>query len=226
MRRPRFRAASVIVVATVSVLLAGLLTGCGGSHPSDDGPTASPTTTGHTTPPGTELQLRQPAIVDWSPKAGVVGKLAISVDAMQTTTFKQAFSGWKLDSQLQSRAPYFVRATVRNAGGTDLGGNDVPLWGLDADNNLVEPAAFTEAFKPCEPKTLPTPFPPGTSMQVCLVVLVPDQGRLEGVSYRPNEDFAPITWKGDLSAYTPSPTPSGSPRQSPSVKAPASPAAS
>lgn len=226
MRRPRFRAASVIVAATVSVLLAGLLTGCGGSHPSDGGPSASPTATGHTTPPGTELRLRQPAIVDWSPKAGVAGKLAISVDAMETTSFKQAFSGWKLDSQLQSRAPYFVRATVRNAGDTDLGGNDVPLWGLDADNNLVEPAAFTEAFKPCQPKTLPTPFPPGKSMQVCLVVLVPDQGRLEGVSYRPNEDFQPITWKGDLTAYTPSPSPSDSAKPSPAAKSPSSPAAS
>src|SRR5690606_7857011 len=103
-------------------------------------------------------------------KEGVDGKITITIARLESTSYKQTFSGWKLDEATLERAPYFVRATVKNEGDTDLGGYDAPLWGLDDEGNLVEAAAFKESFKPCDGKAFPKPFAPGATAKVCLVM--------------------------------------------------------
>lgn len=217
----RMRHRSALVVAA---LLAGsLLAGCGSS--SDEGgssPSASPTTTTSAagtspatgsatasstavplTPEGTKLSPGSPATVTWSPRQNVTGTLRITVTQLQSTSYAQTFSGWKLDAATRERAPYFVRATLTNLGDTDLGGNGVPLYGLDDADNLVEASSFASAFPPCQPGRLPAKFPKGASTSVCLVVLVPDHGKLVGVSYRPTEKVEPITWTGTPEPYKP-----------------------
>ncbi|MBC7274882.1 hypothetical protein [Nocardioides sp.] len=194
------------------------LMGCSGTAPRTNAPKASESasasasaspsasasaspTAGALTEPGADRRLGETATVEWTPKEGIDGKLSITVDKLESTSYKQTFSGWKLDEATLARAPYFVRATIENAGDTDLGGYDAPLWGLDDEGSLVEAAAFKEPFKPCAVKTLPKPFAPGASVDICLVMLVPDQGKLVGVSFRPYEEFDPITWQGDLTPY-------------------------
>ena len=223
------------ILPVLSALLAvTALAGCsGGSDPEDPASggttgtrsaTASATTAYPSgvpsgtvlTEPGTELSLAQGATVAWQPRQGVVGTLRISVDNIAPTTFRKSFRDWRVNPTTRTYSPYFVRATVTNLGDTDLGGTPVPLYGDSAVNALVEPAVFKETFKPCHPSTLPTPFPAGASVPVCLVYLVPDRGQLVGVAFRPTQEFEPIVWKPAApttspTTGTPAPSPTGSP---------------
>jgi hypothetical protein len=224
------RAGSLLAVSVTGVVMAMSLMGCSGTAPRTNAPQASESASASTsasasasaspsagalTEPGADRRLGETATVEWAPKEGVDGKLSITIDKLESTSYKQSFSGWKLDEATLARAPYFVRATIENDGETDLGGYDAPLWGLDDEGNLVEAAAFKEPFKPCAAKTFPKKFAPGATADVCLVMLVPDQGKLVGVSFRPYEEFDPITWQGDLTPYV-APKASGSPSASPS----------
>ncbi|MFI5627126.1 hypothetical protein ACIA03_26955 [Nocardioides sp. NPDC051685] len=221
------RAGSVLAASVTGAAIAMSLMGCSGTAPRTNPPKASESASasassspsasvepspGALTEPGADRRLGETATVEWAPKEGVDGKLSITVAKLESTSYKQTFSGWKLDEATLERAPYFVRATIKNEGETDLGGYDVPLWGLDDEGNLVEAAAFKEPFKPCDPKTFPKPFAPGASVNVCLVMLVPDQGKLVGVSFRPYEEFDPITWESEPTPYV-APKPSRSPSE-------------
>lgn len=223
------RAGSVLAATLTGAAMAMSVMGCSGTAPRTNAPkpsesasasaSASPAASaspsaGALTEPGADRRLGETATVEWAPKEGVDGKLSITVTKLESTSYKQTFSGWKLDEATLARAPYFVRATIKNDGDTDLGGYDVPLWGLDDEGNLVEAAAFKEPFKPCDGKTFPKPFAAGDSVNACLVMLVPDQGKLVGVSFRPYEEFDPITWESEPTPYV-APKPSGSPSASP-----------
>ncbi|NGN95264.1 hypothetical protein G5C66_21310 [Nocardioides sp. KC13] len=223
------RAGSVLAASVTGAVMAMSVMGCSGTAPRSNAPresesasaSASPSASASTSPspgaltePGADRRLGETATVEWSPKDGVDGKISITVARLESTSYKQTFSGWKLDEATLARAPYFVRATIKNDGDTDLGGYDAPLWGLDGEGNLVEAAAFKEPFKPCDGKALPKPFAPGATANVCLVMLVPDQGKLVGVSFRPYEEFDPITWEGDLTPYA---APKASAKPSPSA---------
>ncbi len=223
------RAGSVLAASVTGAVMAMSVMGCSGTAPRTNAPkpsesvSASPSASasasaspsaGALTEPGADRRLGETATVEWVPKEGVDGKLSITITKLESTSYKQTFSGWKLDEATLARAPYFVRATIENDGKTDLGGYDVPLWGLDDQGSLVEAAAFKEPFKPCDGKAFPKPFAPGASVNACLVMLVPDQGKLVGVSFRPYEEFDPITWESEPTPYV-APKPSGSPSASP-----------
>jgi hypothetical protein len=195
------------------LLASTTLTACGGSSSNDTAPTPTRSPTGSPgaasaypsvpagvtlTKPGSALRLGQKATVAWQPTQQVVGVLDITVTGIASTTFARSFKGWELDPTAWSSAPYFVTATVRNAGVKDLAGRAVPLYGAAASGALVEPSTFATDFKPCHPGVLPTPFPAGASARVCLVYLVPHAGTLTGVSFRPTQGFDPITWSGTV----------------------------
>ena len=46
---------------------------------------------------------------------------------------------------------------------------------------------------------------PGDRLKTCLVFLAPDKGTLDAVSFRPNQEFDPIRWTGEI--VTPKPEP-------------------
>ncbi len=173
------------------------------------------------TEPGTELALGESATVAWQPVQSLVGVLDVSVTAVERTTF-EAFRGWQVDDAVRQQTPYFVRARVANAGETDLATQPVPLYAVDGSGALVEPSTFGGEFEPCRPQALPTPFAPGAGAEVCLVYLLPPGGTLAGVSFRPADDFEPITWSGTVTDYrapgragSPAATPTASPSGSP-----------
>ena len=146
---------------------------------------------------GSELEVGQAATVAYEPRQNAVGALDIKVTSTEKATFK-LFEGWELTKETLKTSPYFVRATVTNVGATDLGGRPVPLYIVDGKNRLIEASAFTRTFQPCDGSTFPKRFRKGDTLKACLVYLAPDQGKLEAVSFRPDQEFNPITWTGEL----------------------------
>lgn len=214
-----------LAAALATTLAAGvLLAGCSGASDSTDSadpgsssstasasPTGSPGTASASATPylpvpdgveltaqGSELEVGDEAVVAYEPRQDRVGVLGIRVDRLERTTFKQSFRGWQLDKATRRTNPYFVRATVTNEGQTDLGGRPVPLYIVDGENTLVEASSFASRFEPCPSTPLPKKFAAGDRTKVCLVFLSPDRGELTAVSFRPTQEFNPITWTGEL----------------------------
>jgi hypothetical protein len=203
------------LVAVLLLCASALLAGCSGDDKDpDSGDSASPTTSSSaaaTTEPslpvpegveltteGSQLSVDDTATVAYEVRQGVVGVLEIKVTRLEKTSFKKSFVGWDLDPGQRKANPYFVRATITNVGETDLGGRRPPLYIVDGTNPLVESTSFASAFTPCEPGPFPKKFPTGKKAKVCLVFLSPNKGELVAVSFRPTQDFDPITWTGEL----------------------------
>lgn len=155
------------------------------------------------TPQGTALEVGDSAVVAYEPNQKVVGVLDITVTRLEKTTFKESFQGWKLDDKTLESTPYFVHVTVKNVGRSNLGSlspdlRRIPLYIVNGADTLVESSSFASAFKPCPSTPLPAKFKPGTKTRACLVFLSPDHGGLQGVSFRPTEEFNPIVWTGEV----------------------------
>lgn len=146
---------------------------------------------------GSELEVGETATVAYRPRQNAIGVLDIRVTSLERANFS-LFEGWELTKQTRKTKPYFVRAKVTNVGDTNLGGRPVPLYIVDGDNRLIESSVFTGTFKPCESARFPRKFKNGDSVKACLVYLAPDKGDLTAVSFRPDQEFDPITWTGEL----------------------------
>jgi len=153
---------------------------------------------------GADLTFGDTANVIHEPdqKNGTV--LALTVTSAEQGTTKD-FSGFILDDYTKAATPYFVEVEVENLGAGDVGGAQVPLWGVDADNTLLPPASFTTTFRRCPSKPLPKKFASNATFSTCLVFLAPDGGTMRGVSFRPNQQFDPIEWTGEIATPKPEP---------------------
>ncbi len=194
-----------------AVLFAGVLTlaGCSsGGQPQPHrspsrSPSPSPTSTVSVpagvslTDPGSKLSFGGSASVIYEPDQhrGTVLELTAKSATRGRT---RDLSGFVLDDSTRRSTPYYVQVSVRNVGQGDVGGGPVPLYGVDAHNTLLPPAAFTTSFKRCPSQPLPKKFGPGRSFTTCLVYLAPHHGSLTAVSYRPDQAFDPITWTGKI----------------------------
>jgi hypothetical protein len=223
------RRAGSTLAAVALVASAGLVAGCSGDgDDSDSGGAGSASASGATsaatesagpylpvpdgvelTAQGSQLAVGDAATVAYEVKQGEVAVLDIAVTRLEKTSFGKSFVGWDLDAGQKKSNPYFVRATVTNRGTTDLGGRRAPLYIVDGNNTLVEQTTFASAFPPCEPGTFPKKFQPGKTTKVCLVFLSPQKGALTAVSFRPTQEFDPITWTGELQAPKPPKPPKG-----------------
>lgn len=151
---------------------------------------------------GTELDLGESATVAWRPDQKTVGALDVVVRTVERAPMS-VFRGWRLDEATRASAAYFVRATVDNVGKGDLSGVAVPLYAVDGDDTLIQHSTFASRFRACPSEPFPARFGPGRSAEVCLVYLLPDKGDLTAVSFRPTQDFDPITWTGKETVYRP-----------------------
>lgn len=147
---------------------------------------------------GTALEIGDSAAVAYQPDQKTVGVLDLTVTDLRKTTFQESFQGWKIDKVVKKTQPYFVRAKVKNIGDKDLGGRRVPLYLVDGENSLVKSSTFLSTFKPCPSQALPKKFAPGDKLTTCLVFLAPAKGSLEAISFRPAQEFNPITWTGEV----------------------------
>jgi hypothetical protein len=146
---------------------------------------------------GSQLKLGTTARVSWKPDQKTVGVIAMKVTRLQKMPIG-AFSEWRLNPATQKSTPYFVHATVRNLGKSNLSGKAVPLYLLDQRNTLLQQSTFQAEYPPCPSRPLPAKFTRGKKTSVCLVYFVPDHGKLVAISFRPSQDFVAITWKGEV----------------------------
>jgi hypothetical protein len=204
--RGRRTAVHLVAVATAGAVLAGLAGCSGGDEPkAAPSPSASPspTTTVSVPPsvsltdPGAALSFGDTASVVYEPdqKRGTV--LELTVEKAQQGRIED-FSSFVLEPEVKQSTPYYVTVSVSNVGEGEIGGDRVPLWGVDGADTLLPPAAFTTAFSRCPSEPLPDTFAPGDDFDTCLVFLAPEHGTLSAISFRPDEEFDPITWTGDV----------------------------
>lgn len=200
--------AMIRLLRLACVLLAStmVLTACGGE--GDKKPTARPSVvlpSGDVdvpegvdlTEPGTNLAFGEKATVAYepNPKKGTV--LELTVRSVTKGTIRD-LARYQLDARTKASVPYYVRVKVTNVGDSDVGKSPVPLWAVDNTDTLIQASSFTNTFRRCSSKPLPAKFGPKTSTVQCLVYLIPDHGRLTGVSFRPLQAFAPIEWTGKI----------------------------
>ncbi|MCW2779813.1 MAG: hypothetical protein JWR35_262 [Marmoricola sp.] len=197
------------VVRLLAVLLvpALILTGCGAAKKPTP-PTAQPTTSLPTndvtvpsgvtlTKPGTTLPFGQPATVTYVPNPKRSTVLEITVTRVDKGAIRD-FASYQLTPQVQASTPYYVQVKLKNVGEGDVGQTAVPLWAVDQTNTLIQASTFSNDFTKCPSKALPTVFAPNATATACLVYLVPNHGTLTGMSFRPLQEYAPITWTGKI----------------------------
>jgi hypothetical protein len=200
--RPRsLRTASLLAAAALA------LTACsGGEDPeesSDDSSSSSPTPSpteeenSKVTPSGTQLTFGDAATVEHE-SDGEETLLTMRVESAEQGSLDD-LQGFDLDDPYKKRGNYYyVRVQVKNAGKKTVGGVPVPLWGISGDNTLLQAVEFKSSFAKCPTEPLPDKFKPKDTFKTCLVYLSPDKGDLQGVSYRPTEQYAPIEWRGPV----------------------------
>jgi hypothetical protein len=222
---------SLVVLATVGALAVG---GCSSDAPAA-GPgggsgsatpasgSASPSASSTVAVPdgvqltdqGSKLSFGDPARVAFETTGNRGSVLALTVRSVRRGRLSD-FKGFILDDAYKQKAAYYyARVTVRNVGASDVGGVQVPLWGVNAAGTLLPAVNFTAGFQPCPSKQLPTSFGPGDSLRTCLVYLSPDKGSLDALSYRPSQSYDPITWTGTVAppAKAPKKAPKKAPRK-------------
>lgn len=148
------------------------------------------------TDPGTELGFGDEATVVWQPESDVAGVLDVSVDAVAEQD-ESVFDGW-VSEAVPDAHPYFVTVSLANAGESDLGGQEVPLYLRDDTGALGAPWTVGGDFTDCQSGPLPTPFATGARADMCLVYLVPDGARIRDLVFEPTEGYDPITWSGEV----------------------------
>ena len=155
---------------------------------------------------GGKLSFGDTGTVIFEPSEGRGTVLQLTVKSVKQGNLDD-FKGFILDDSYKQKASYYyATVTVKNVGEGDVGGVGVPLWGVNSANTLLPAVNFTTSFKPCSSKPLPKSFPKDATLSTCLVYLSPDKGKLESVSYRPSQEFNPITWTGDITTPKPTPT--------------------
>lgn len=203
----RTRTTRTAALATTAALV---LSSCGGGDeepaakltpatrvsPSPSSTVDVPQTT-ELTEVGADLAFGDAATVIFEPnqKRGSVLRLTVT-GAKQGRI--QDFSSFVLDDARRKSTPYYVDVTVQNVGEGDVGGAAVPLWGVDATNTLLPPVTFTTTFPRCPSEPMPKKFAAKAKFSTCLVYLAPDKGVMESVSFRPNQQFDPISWTGEI----------------------------
>ncbi len=213
-------------IAAAAAALALLLAGCSGGDDPDAATTPSPSATAvedtssapadaATTAPylpvpdnvaltmqGADLGVGDTATVAWEPRKRVVGALDITVRGLERARI-EALSAFRLNPAQRGSSLFYVRGTVRNVGDTDLAGVAIPLYVVDGRDTLIEAQTIGATFRPCPSAPLPKPFKTGKRTSFCLIYLVPEQGRLERVSFRPTQEYDPITWDGEVKQPAP-----------------------
>ena len=214
------------LTAATALTLGGCSSGGdGGGHQAGSAPSASASATPSSTvkvphgvsltDEGSKLSFGHSARVLFETTHGRGTVLGLTVVSVWRGTLRD-FNGFILDDPYKRKASYYyARVVVKNAGESDVGGVPVPLWGVNGANTLLPAVRFTTRFARCPSSPLPREFGPGDVLRTCLVYLSPNRGSLVAVSYRPSQDYNPITWTGTI-AKPLTPKPSKEPSKKPS----------
>jgi len=211
--------APVLAAVTAAALLA--VAGCSNGGTASAGSTTSsaPSASAPTSPSasstvkvpsgvtltdqGSKLTFGKPATVIFEPVQHRGTVLQLTVDSVRQGTLAD-FKGFILDDAYKRNADYFyAQVRVKNVGTGQVGGAPVPLWGVNRANTLLPAVNFTTRFPTCPSRALPPRFGAGATMSTCLVYLSPDKGGLRSISYRPSQQYNPVTWTGTIAKPKP-----------------------
>ncbi|QYX79072.1 hypothetical protein [Streptomyces akebiae] len=208
-RLPAPRAASVLLLLTLG--------GCGsgeGAGPADDKPASnvssssaspqsspSPTSSVNedgTAKAGTKAQLGEPTLLRYEggTKAGI---LEVTVTGIEKGS-KADVASLGLEDDAKEMTPYYVRATIKNAGENDLSHAAVdPPGGLLDDGTAARQLLVIGTFAACDSYPKTKSFPPGASYETCAPVLADPGTEVTGAAWTGQgyPDFPPsagVTW--------------------------------
>ena len=175
----------------------------GSDDSGSDDASESPTATGPSvdvpagvtlTEPGATLDLGQPASVVYDAGPQRASVLTVTVRKVVAGSMRQDFQNFVLGRSELKSTPYYVTATVRNAGPGKLGRATVPLYGFDSTNTYFPASPIVGNLDVCAGGPLPESFGPKATEQTCQVFLVGKGATLDAVELRPVEGFEPIRW--------------------------------
>ena len=177
----------------------------GASSGSSESPTASGPSVavpaGVTlTNPGSDLDLGQPASVVYAAGPDRASVLIVTVRKIAAGSMKKDFKNFVLSPRELKSTPYYVTATVHNAGPGKLGGAKVPLYGFDSTNTYFPASPIVGDLDVCKGGALPESFGPKATVQTCQVFIVNPGVTLDAVELRPNNSAEPIRWQVPESA--------------------------
>lgn len=190
------------MIAVTGLALA--LSGCGSSggdakaSPSASGSPA-PSTEGSAAAgvpqAGTTLKFGQPAVMDFSYN-DKKGKLEITVTGI-TKGRTADLSGLDLSGKAKKMVPYYIHATIKNAGATDLSLTwpDGPR-GVLASGEEARSLSVLGDFAKCDSYPKTHKFPPGKSYRTCAPVLADPGETVTGAKWSSDEfsDGPTATW--------------------------------
>ncbi len=174
--------------AAASLVLALTLAGCGsgGGEGSPAGtpapnvsatgspqPSPSPTSSTNedgTAKPGTKAKLGEPTLLSY--EGGTkAGTLEVTITGIEKGS-KADVAPLGLSGDAKKMTPYYVRATIKNAGGKDLSHAPVdPPGGLLDDGTAARQLLVIGTFATCDSYPKTKSFPPGASYETCAPVL-------------------------------------------------------
>ncbi|MBE4738050.1 hypothetical protein [Streptomyces caniscabiei] len=208
----RIRRLSAPRVAASLLLLT--LVGCGsggGAGPSDDKPVASASASPRASPSptssvnedgtakaGSKAKLGEPVLLRYEggTKSGV---LEVTVTGIEKGD-KADVASLGLEGDAKKMTPYYVRATIKNAGKNDLSHAAVdPPGGLLGDGTAARQLLVIGTFAPCDSYPKTKKFPPGASYETCAPVFADPGTEVTGAAWTGQgyPDFPPsagVTW--------------------------------
>lgn len=94
----------------------------------------------------------------------------------------------------ENAVPFYVRASVANAGPADLTSTDVPLRAAVGSRTKLEPIELSRSVKGCGPLKLDGATKAGDTATGCLLFAVPPDQAFETVQLATSDLNTPITW--------------------------------
>jgi hypothetical protein len=165
------------------------------------------------TDPGSTLEVGQPASVVYKAGPGRVSVVTVTVTKIAVGSMRRDFAHFALDPEQMRSTPYYVTATVRNAGPGQLGRAALPLYGHDSTNTFFPAVTLVGDLDACTGGPLPATFGPKATQRTCLVFLVHHGAKLDSVELRPYDGFDPVRWAVPESVKVPKP-PASKPKPS------------
>ncbi len=201
---PQRARATLVAVLVASALV---LTACGADNakkpaaakPSAPVPSADvDVPSGVTlTKAGTALKFGETATVAYEQNSQRSSVLGLTVNSVAKGRIGD-LAAYQLDPASKKSTPYYARVQVKNLGTGDLSHAIAPIYAVDSTNALVQAVSFNNTFTQCPSTTLPAGFTAGKTANLCLAYLLPPGRTLVEMSYRPLQQYEPITWKGTI----------------------------
>lgn len=197
----RVRIASCIAMAGLGLVLAGCGSSGGnaGASPSAARTTPAPAAGGSAAAAAPQadrkLKFGQPAVMDFTYN-DKKGKLRITVTGI-TKGRTSDLSGLDLSGKAKKMVPYYIHATIENAGTTDLSLTmpEKPR-GVLANGEQARSLSVLGEFPKCDGYPDTHKFPPGKSYRTCAPVLAAANAEVTGATWTSDSysDGPTATW--------------------------------